>query len=298
MEYARTHQNSQIIHSFLQKSTHVHKLPHVILATHYPRTIHIMEHENTPHRAHQEPRKGKDDSLSIPIAIVFAGILVAGAIIFSEKSTPAVVAQIPTREQAGADTDNAPVDILALKPTDHILGNPNADVVIIEYSDTECPFCKRFHETMLSVMDQYGKSGQVAWVYRHFPLDMHPKARKEAEALECANELGGNAAFWKYTDKLYEITPANNGLDMTMLPKIAEMIGVDVPAFNTCLSSGKYAQRVQKDFEDGANIGVRGTPYSIIWNRKTGKQIPLNGAYPLENVKTMLGLAIEAPSQK
>ncbi len=265
-----------------------------------------MEHEQKTHHEENHAsakvvREKKDDNLSIPIAIVFAGLLVAGAIVFTEKTAPAPsgIAQAPSREQAEPETKDASVEILAIKADDHVLGNPNADVLIIEYSDTECPFCKRFHETMLQVMDQYGKSGQVAWVYRHFPLDqLHPKARKEAEALECAAELGGNAAFWKFTDRLYEITPANNGLDLAELPKIASTVGLDVAAFNTCLSSGKFAARVNKDFEDGVNIGVRGTPYSIVWNRKTGKQLPLNGAYPLENVKTMLGLVIEAPTAK
>ena len=152
--------------------------------------------------------------------------------------------------------------------------------------------------TLLTV-ERYGKSGQVAWVYRHFPLDqLHSKARKEAEALECAGELGGNAAFWKYTDRLYEITPSNDGLKETQLPEIASFVGLDVSAFSTCLSSGKFAERVNRDFESGANIGVRGTPYSIVWNRKTGKQLPLNGAYPFENVKTILGLVIAPPSAK
>ena len=247
-------------------------------------------------------QKRKTDDLSIPLAIVFAGVLVAGAIIFSERTAP-VVQQAPvqagTRETVGADEVEAPVELLALKPDDHILGNPNAEVVIIEYSDTECPFCKRFHETMVQVMDTYGKSGQVAWVYRHFPLDqLHPKARKEGEALECAAELGGNEAFWKYTDKIFEITPANNGLDAAQLPKIAQTIGLDGVAFTTCLDSGKYADRVNRDFESGANVGVRGTPYSIVWNKTTGKQMPLNGAYPFENMKTILALMIQAPAPK
>jgi len=262
-----------------------------------------MEHENKQHENHDAPagKKKKEDNLSIPLAIVFAGVLIAGAIIFSEKTAPAAVAlpvEAPARQQAGADAENAPVELLALKADDHILGNPNADVLIIEYSDTECPFCKRFHETMLQVMAQYGKSGQVAWVYRHFPLDqLHPKARKEAEALECAGELGGNNGFWKYTDRLYEITPANNGLNESQLPEIAAYAGLDVAAFSKCLASGKFAERVNRDFESGANIGVRGTPYSVVWNRKTGKQLPLNGAYPFENVKTILGLVIAPPGE-
>lgn len=258
-----------------------------------------METENQTPPVHHVTRVKRDDSLNIPIAIVFAGILIAGSIIFSNKSIAGVPAAGGVPPPA-ADAPVADVDVKLLKLTDddHILGNPDADVVVIEYSDTECPFCKRLHETMLQVAKEYGTSGQVAWVYRHFPLDMHPKARKEAEALECANELGGNDAFWKYIDKIFEITPGNNGLDATMLPKIAGMIGLDAVKFTTCLDSGKYAPRVQRDFENGASVGVRGTPYSIIWNRKTGKQIPMNGAYPFENVKSLLDGVITAPSAK
>jgi protein-disulfide isomerase len=101
---------------------------------------------------------------------------------------------------------------------DHIFGNPQAEMVIVEYSDLECPFCKRFHETMIQIMSEYGKEGKVAWVYRHFPLDaIHSKARREAEAVECAGELGGNDKFWAYVNKLVEITPSNNQLDASLL---------------------------------------------------------------------------------
>ncbi|MCX6736097.1 MAG: thioredoxin domain-containing protein [Candidatus Parcubacteria bacterium] len=101
---------------------------------------------------------------------------------------------------------------------DHILGNPNADVKIITHADLECPFCKRFHATMEDVMKQYQAEGKVAWVIRHFPLtQLHDKAPLEAEASECANELGGNAKFWEYVSLLEKITPANNGLDSSLL---------------------------------------------------------------------------------
>ncbi len=212
---------------------------------------------------------------------------------------PAQNAQPVAREQVGADSTDASVDLLALTPDDHILGNPNANVVIIEWSDPECPFCKRFHDTMNQIMAQYGKSGDVAWVYRHSPIDqLHPKARKEAEALECANEQGGNDAFWKYTTKLFEVTPGNNGLDPAMIPQIAQMVGLDGAKLSACVATGKYAARVQRDFVNGANAGVKGTPYSIVWNRKTGKQMPLNGAYPFENVKSILGLVAATPVTK
>ena len=156
-------------------------------------------------------QKKPDDNLSIPIAIVFAGLLIAGAIVFSEKNSPTTTTaapSVPSRDQAGADQSNAPVEILALREDDHVLGNPNADVVIIEYSDPECPFCKRFHDTMIQVMDQYGKSGQVAWVYRQFPISqLHPNAPKISEAALCVGSLAGNDAFWKFTDIVVEPPP-------------------------------------------------------------------------------------------
>src|SRR6185436_7093141 len=86
------------------------------------------------------------------------------------------------------------VEMEPVTEKDHILGNPNAEVIMVEYSDLECPFCKEFHSTLRRVMNEYGKDGKVAWVYRHFPIDsLHPKARKEAEATECAAELGGES---------------------------------------------------------------------------------------------------------
>jgi len=103
-----------------------------------------------------------------------------------------------------------------VSPDDHIVGNINAKIIIVEYSDLECPFCKVFHTTMRQVMEK--GNGDVAWVYRHYPIpQLHPKAFHEAEATECAWEQGGNEAFWKYTNRLFEITPSNNGLDESEL---------------------------------------------------------------------------------
>ena len=99
---------------------------------------------------------------------------------------------------------------------DHILGNKNAKIVIVEYSDLECPFCKVFHNTMHQVVEK--SNGDVAWVYRHYPIpQLHKKAFHEAEATECAWEQKGNDGFWKYMDKLFEITTSNDGLDESRL---------------------------------------------------------------------------------
>src|SRR3989338_328212 len=110
-----------------------------------------MEHEqhHDPHHAvHHAPKK--HDDLAIPLAIVVAGVLIGVAILISSDSSgiaKPLADSIPSREQAGADSDQVPVSLLALRSDDHIFGNPNANVLIIEYSDPECPFCKKFHET-------------------------------------------------------------------------------------------------------------------------------------------------------
>ena len=214
----------------------------------------------------------------VPLAIVVAGIFIAGAIYFGGSVRPTTNDQRPTT--------NAKIDIAPVTEKDHIIGSRNADLVIVEYSDTECPFCKSFHPTMKEVVRTY--DGKVAWVYRHFPIaQLHAKAAKEAEATECAAELGGNQGFWNYIDKVFETTNSNDSLNPSELPKIAQAVGLDVTAFNACLSSGKYTEFVQKSVEEAVKAGARGTPYSVIIS-KDGKKVVINGAEPFAMVKAKL----------
>jgi len=135
----------------------------------------------------------------------------------------------------------------------------------VEYSDTECPFCNRFHKTMKQVMEQYGTDGQVAWKFRHFPIEqLHSKAPREARALECINEAGGDRAFWIAMDILFETTPGNDGLDHDKLPAIAERAGVERATFNECLNSDKHKDTVQNEIEQARAAGGKGTPFSVI----------------------------------
>ena len=222
----------------------------------------------------------KLEQLATPIAIILAGALIAGALFFIKggSSTP-----------SANNGDNTPKkEIPGVQADDHIIGNPDAKVVIVEYSDTECPFCQRHHSTLHKVVDTYGPD-EVAWVYRNLPLaQLHSNAPKQAEALECAAELGGNDAFWKYTNIVYERTPGNNGLDMTLLPKFAKEIGLDVTAFNTCLNSGKMKTRVDSDMQEAlaATGGRVGTPHNIVLIG--GKQVTVSGAQPFEVFKQMI----------
>jgi protein-disulfide isomerase len=168
---------------------------------------------------------------------------------------------------------------------DHILGNPNAPVSLIEYSDYECPFCKSFHPTAKDIVKAY--EGKVNWVYRHFPLSFHnPGAQKQAEAAECVHELGGNEAFWKYSDAIYERTKSNgNGFPLTQLAPLAKELGLDEKRFAQCFESGKYERRVKEDFNEGGQIGITGTPTNILLNNQTGEVVLKTGAQPLDAFK-------------
>jgi protein-disulfide isomerase len=211
----------------------------------------------------------------VPLAIVVAGALVAGAIYFGGARSPQAV--------GNNQPDPSKIDIKAVSAEDHILGNANAELVIVEYSDTECPFCKVFHNTLKQVMQTY--PGKIAWVYRQLPIpQLHARAMKEAEATECAAELGGNQSFWNYLDEIFERTNSNDSLDPAELPKIALAIGLDVNAFNTCLSSGRHAGKIQDSIEEATKAGARGTPYSVILS-KDGKKTIINGAEPFAMVK-------------
>ena len=221
------------------------------------------------------------NKISIPLAIIAAGAMISLAILITKSPSSNSINQ-PTNEKK----DLSEIKISPIGNNDHILGNLKAKVIVVEYSDTECPFCKSFHGIMHQIVDNYGN--KVAWVYRHFPIDaLHPKARKEAEATECAASLAGNDGFWKYIDKIYEITPSNNKLDPALLPEIANEIGVDKQEFETCLSSQKFKDKINNYISDGAKAGAQGTPYSLVL--VNGKVVDvINGAQPFDQVKTLI----------
>lgn len=221
---------------------------------------------------------GQKTNFATPLAIVVAGALIAVALYFALGSGGSTTSNV---------VDAGPsVPIAGVQVDDHIKGNPDAKVVIVEYSDTECPFCKQFHATLNQIVEKYDAS-EVAWVYRNFPIaQLHAKAFKQAEALECAAELGGNDAFWVYTDRLYELTPSNDGLDMNELPNIAEYAGLDRAAFQQCLDSGAMAERVEADYNEVVASGGRGTPHNIILFN--GEQYPVEGAQPLSVMEQII----------
>ncbi|MEI6222708.1 MAG: DsbA family protein [bacterium] len=240
----------------------------------------------------------------VPIALLVAGLSISGAIFFTRNVSPAALAnnnannQVkaqPTTSQDAVDPNENPLadKVKAVNDKDHIRGSKTAGVKIVQFSDIECPFCKRFHPTMKQVMDEYGAKGQVAWIFRQFPLDqLHPHARKAAEASECVAELGGNDKFWLFLDKVSDQAAAATVLDPVEMSKIAVSLGIDKTKFDTCVSSGRLASLVAEDEQDGQDAGARGTPYSILI-APNGKKTVINGAQPYAVVKQMIDAALK-----
>jgi len=147
------------------------------------------------------------------------------------------------------------VDIAA----DPVKGSANAPLTIIEYTDYQCPYCARHARSVLpQIQKNYIDTGKVRYVLRDFPLSFHQQAAKAGEAAHCA---GDQDKYWEMHDQLF----ANQqGLGEDKLPGYAEAIGIDVETFKTCLSSGKYADRVKANTLDGNEAGVRGTPSFVV----------------------------------
>lgn len=209
---------------------------------------------------------------------ILLGILLKGGSLGGNKGADSYGAPANT---GGSPTAAAPshggggagqIQVQPITSSDHVRGNRNAKVTIVEYSDIDCPFCQRIHDTLKQVVNTY--DGDVSWVYRHFPLtSLHPNAATKAEATECVAELGGEETFWEYIDILF----ARNE-SVAELGDIAAEVGVDKGAFETCMSEGRHQGTVRDQYNQATAAGGTGTPYSIII--AGDEQIPVSGAVP------------------
>jgi len=243
------------------------------------------------------------------IAIIIASVLIAGSLIFlglrlgnnsdttnqvsfaeqlEEYQKQQEQAQIEAQAQQEKQAAEQAKNVIPPNEDDHILGDRDALISIIEYSDFECPFCKRFSPTPKQAIE--ANPGEVNHVFRHFPLGFHdPLATQQALASECVADIGGNDKFWQYHDKIFETTDSNGkGMEISELTTLAKEVGVNTSEFQACLDSEKFLAEIQADMKSGADAGVTGTPGNIIRNNKTGEVRFLPGAYPIEAVQAAI----------
>lgn len=176
---------------------------------------------------------------------------------------------------------------------DFYRGNPDAKVVIIEFSDFQCPFCRKHTlETQPILDEQFVATDQILWVFKHFPLTIHPQAPAAGAAAECAAEQG---QFWEMHDKLFTSMQEWSVNDPTpIFTDLAQQLALDVDAFTTCLTGEEAAKRVQEDLEAGTPF-VRGTPTFIVLYNGQGSIIP--GALPAERFTSILQEVLDSVAQ-
>lgn len=183
---------------------------------------------------------------------------------------------------------------------DAVLGDPDAPVTIIEFSDYQCPFCRKFWtETLPQLKSQYVDTGKVKIVYRDLPLvSLHPMAQPSAEAAECVREKGGDEAYFEYHDKMFEEQNVLDGGDAKTGPvrstvtytnndlkNWASELGYDI---SSCLDSGKYRSEVAKDAADAQSAGLQGTPGFVIMKSGEKEGTALRGAYPFSSFQQVI----------
>ncbi len=212
----------------------------------------------------------------LPGAIVLAGLILAVAIYVLRTN------HAPLLNTASPDS------IRPVTLTDHILGNPEAPVKIVEYADIDSAYSKQFQATMEQLMSEYAAGGKVAWVYRHFPLlDQHENAGAHAEAAECAGSVGGPDAFWRFIDAVQAAAPGESQFPKEGYPGIASSIGLSAEKFAGCLSAGTFTKKVQDDMQNALAAGATGAPYVVVLvdGQKTSA---VNGAIPYDSMKKLI----------
>ena len=264
---------------------------------------HNKPHNPTPHHTTHH-KKDSSPSLGKLFAVVFVaalvGAFVGGGPLANLAGGGPIITPTPTTSTptAPSPTPTAPspsptVNLADLADDDPYLGSENAPVTIVEFSDGQCPFCRRHYtQTLPQIITDYVDTGKVKYVYRDFPLSFHPAAQPAAEAGECADEQG---KFWEMHDKLFdEQNKQGQGTIQFSVDDIktwAAEIGLDTQSFNSCLDSGKYRSEVQADFAAGQSAGVLGTPTFFI-GKSDGQGARLVGAQPYSTIKAAIEAAL------
>lgn len=204
-------------------------------------------------------------AVALALGFFFAGFLARGMVdrqMAAPAPVAAAVAPAPAAAATAAPVPVAEQQVDVASDDDPARGPDDAKVTIVEFSDFQCPFCKKYvDETLPLVASTY--SSKVRYVFRDFPIDqLHPQATQAAEAAACAADQG---KFWEYHDVLFQ----NQGaLDVASLKGYAGKLGLDQATFDACVDSKKHAEEVQADFSDGRANDVTGTPTFFINGRK------------------------------
>lgn len=223
----------------------------------------------------------KKFELSPSLSILIAGVIIAGAVVFSNNHSSAA-AQGQAQAAAQQPTQGAATHVPAPTAEDHIIGSLTAPLILVEYSDFQCPFCSMLDPTLKRIVAE--SNGQIAWVYRHLPLtSIHPNAQPAAIASECVAEQLGNDGFWKFADAMFG---NQSKLGDSYYEEVAKTLGADMTKFKSCVASQKYLPKINANAKDAMDNGGQGTPYTILFDKKG--QVGVSGALPYETFTSVI----------
>lgn len=221
----------------------------------------------------------KKFELSPSVSIIIAGVIIAGTIMLVNKT--------PAQQVTAAAAPAAQPANLNIRPpaaTDHIIGSPSAPIVLVEYSDFQCPFCAMIYPTLKTIVAS--SNGQIAWVQRDFPLSsIHPNAEPAANAAECIAALAGNSAYWQFADAIFA---DQSKMSDAYYAALAKQFGADPAKYKACVSAKTYQSAIDADTSEAEQNGGNGTPFTVVVNTKTGKMAPISGALPETQIMSVI----------
>lgn len=266
----------------------------------------------TSSKAEEEVITVNLSQLIIPGAILLASFILSTSLLLGFNNLAKAIEKGGTGTANSNNTDTVVDDSGTVGNTttattdiddDPILGDGDAKVVLVEFSDYECPFCQRHHkQTHPQIISDYVKTGKIQYVYRDFPLSFHdPMATREANAAQCVYELSGknNETFFDYSDEIYSRSGTNGvGIDSVGIDavndKLIEMagnVGINKDNFRDCLEAEKYTAEIKADMDEGSKAGVTGTPGFIVGILKDGGKVEgvkISGAQPYSVFKNAI----------
>jgi len=251
-----------------------------------------MKESPLPHQQEETITFKRSHFYSIVVVMAFAVGVLVGYMAWGRNSSPASPAQAGAPQSQGVSeapvTPGQPEYVRYDIPTEGFpsLGPADAPITIVEFSDYQCPFCRRFHEeTYRALLDAY--PGKIRFVYRDLPLtSIHPEAFPSAVAAACANE---QEAFWPYHDKLFE----SETLGQEVYVQYASELNLDMDAFKECIASDRHNEAINADADFAINLGINSTPTFFI------NGLAVVGAQPLNVFQQVIDkeLAGEIPKE-
>lgn len=219
------------------------------------------------------------NSWLIPGAILAAGVILAYGV-------------YTINHKAALQAHGDPSQMTPVSPSDHILGNPKAPVMIVEYADIDSPYSKDFQSVMTQVMQDNASSTNVAWVFREFPLvDQNQYAEADAEAAECVAAQGGTSAFFSFINTLQAAVPGDGQFNPADFSALIKALNLNQAKFDQCMSAHTYRQVVANDYENALAVGATGSPYNILLVKGQKPKV-ISGAIPYSTMKQIIQQSI------